>query len=467
MLRSAKRLFLVAICLLGLLGTTVVGDEGGLSTDDIAKLQESFQMDSSTRLIYNAVTNGDVKNLALNRDIVRKNNSHYTHKIKVTGITDQKSSGRCWLFAALNVLRPAVIENHNLAGFEFSQNYLAFWDKMEKANCFLEYAIEFGDRDPLDREFALLLGEPFPDGGWWSHAVNLIEKYGVVPKSVMPETNSSGSTRAMNRIIGRKLKLDAIKLREMRLAGASIEKMRAAKRKMLAEVYRLLVVNLGEPPREFSWRYEDKDSKLNEAKAYTPRKFYEDWVGVDLREYTILCNDPSNPTGRHYQVRFARTFYDREDPHYINVSIDVLKRAAIKSLLDNEPVYFGADVGNDQDGDHGIMAMNVYDYETVFGIDMSMTKAQRLLAQEGAPGHAMVLVGVDLHKDKPVKWLVENSWGTSRGEDGFWNLYDKCFDEHVYAIVVKKAYVADDVLKIFDQPSTVLPPWHPMKVLFK
>jgi len=468
MKRSAKRCLLLASFLLtGLAGTAVPADDGGLSPKDVAALRESFRMDGPTRVIYNAVTNGDVKALALNRDIVRRDNSHYTHKIKTKGVTNQKSSGRCWLFASLNVLRPAVIEKYNLDGFEFSQCYLAFWDKMEKANCFLEYAIEFGDRDPLDREVNLLLRDPFPDGGWWSHTVNLIDKYGVVPKGVMPETNSSSSTRSMNRIIGRKLKLDAIKLREMRLAREPIEGMRAAKRKMLAEVYRMLVVNLGEPPKEFSWRYVDEDSRLSEARTCTPQSFYKEWVGVDLRDYFILCNDPSNAFGEHYQVRHSRTFYDRDDPHYVNVAIDVLKRAAIESLLDGEPVYFGADVGNDQDGEHGIMALNIYDYGTLFDVDMRMSKKQRLLSLEGAPGHAMVLIGVDIKDDKPVKWLVENSWGTSRGNDGFWNLYDSCFDEHVYAVVVKKAYVPAKVLRILDQPVTVLPPWHPMMVLFK
>ena len=313
----------------------------------------------------------------------------------------------------------------------------------------------------------LLLGKPFPDGGWWSHTVNLIEKYGVVPKSVMPETNSSGSTQSMNRIIGRKLKLDAIKLRKMRRAGESIEKMRVAKKAMLAEVYRMLVVHLGEPPTEFSWRYADKDSKLSKAKPYTPQSFYKEWVGVDLREYFILCNDPSNVYGAHYQVRHSRTLYDRDDPHYINVAIDVLKRVAVKSLLDGEPVYFGADVGNDQDSEHGIMALDVFDYGTLFDIDLRMNKMQRLLSLEGAPGHAMVLIGVDLKGEKAVKWLVENSWGASRGDKGFWNLYDSCFDEHVYAVVVKKAYVPNELQKILEQPVTVLPPWHPMMVLFK
>ncbi len=465
-IRRIRRLS--AFVLLAIVATAVVSaDDGGLSPADITELQGSFHMDGRTRVIYNSVTNGDIKNLALNRDIVRRNNSHYSHKIKTEGVTDQKSSGRCWLFASLNVLRPAVIEKHNLDGFEFSQSYLAFWDKIEKANCFLEYAIELGDRDPLDRELSLLLRSPFPDGGWWSHTVNLIEKYGVVPKEIMPETNSSSNTRSMNRIIGRKLKLDAIKLGEMKRAGKSVEQMRAAKRKMLTEVYRMLVVNLGEPPREFAWRYVDKDKKLSEAKSYTPQAFYRDWVGVDLGEYFILCSDPSNDFGKHYQVRHSRTLYDRDDPHYVNVEIDVLKRAAIKSLLDDEPVYFGADVGNDQDREHGIMAMGVYDYETLFDVDLQMSKAQRLLAYEGAPGHAMVLIGVDLQDDKPVKWLVENSWGSSNGDDGFWNLYDSCFDEHVYAVVVKKTYVPKDVQKILDQPVTVLPPWHPMMVLFK
>ncbi|HEX41899.1 MAG TPA: hypothetical protein ENN81_07540, partial [Phycisphaerales bacterium] len=244
---------------------------GTLSDKDIERMQSSLKMDPQMRAMYNALTNTDISSLALNREIVRGHNELYSHKIEVKGITNQKSSGRCWLFAGLNVIRPKVIDKHKLKGFEFSQTYLAFWDKMEKANVTLELIIEMRDRDLMDREMEFVLRHPCDDGGYWESVVNLIEKYGAVPQGVMPETNSSSSTGLMNSLLSRKLRADAVKLREMHAAGEPLKKLRAAKKKMLAEVYRMLVLNLGEPPRQFEWRHEDPNSKPTAPKSYTPR----------------------------------------------------------------------------------------------------------------------------------------------------------------------------------------------------
>jgi len=364
-------------------------------------------------------------------------------------------------------MRPAVIEKYKLSSFEFSQNYLAFWDKMEKANCFLEQVIEFRDRDPLDREMEILLRDPFPDGGWWKYVVELIEKYGVVPKEVMPETRSSENTGMMNGVVGTKLRADAVKLRDMNEQGKPDTELRAEKERMLAEVYRMLVMNLGEPPTEFPWRFEDRDSVVSEIKMYTPLKFYEDFVGVDLNEYVSVFNDPTKDFGKYYRIRLSRNMYDREDVSYANVEIGVLSDAAMKSVLDDEPVWFACDVGKDQDGEHGIMAMGMYDFQSIYNTDLSMTKADRALYRQSAPNHAMVFVGVDVKDGKPVKWLVENSWGTDRGEDGYWTLYDTWFDNHVYNAIVKKKYVSKEVLDIFKQDPIILPPWDPMYSLFR
>jgi len=441
--------------------------EGALTNEDISQMRSALEMDVHTRAMYNAVTNNNIKELALNRNLLQKNNEVFSHKIKTKGVTNQKSSGRCWLFAGLNIMRPAVIEKYKLSEFEFSQNYLAFWDKMEKANCFLEYIIEFRDKDPLDREMEIILRSPFGDGGWWKYVVELIEKYGVVPKEIMPETNSSSNTGMMNKIISRKLRADAVKLRDLHIQGRSVEELRLEKKKMLADIYKMLVINLGEPPTEFKYRFEDRDSVVSSMKTYSPKSFFENFVGIDLHEYISIFNDASKDYGNHYSIRLSRNIYDGHDIDFTNVEIDKQKSIAKKSILDDEPVWFACDVGKDQNGKHGIMAMDIYDYSSIYNTSMDMTKAERALYRESAPNHAMVFVGVDINDEKPVKWLVENSWGSGKGNNGYWSLYDTWFDNHVYNIIVMKNFVPKDILKIYEMDPIILPPWDPMYSMLK
>jgi bleomycin hydrolase len=442
--------------------------EGAITIDMIDHIRTNFAMDTHTRAMYNAITNNDINTLALNRDLLRQHNDIFSHRIKTKGITNQKSSGRCWLFAGLNVLRPAVMQKYKLDKFEFSENYLAFWDKMEKANSFLEHMIEFRDRDPVDdRALEILVSDPIGDGGWWSYVVNLIDKYGVVPQEIMPETNSSEKTSGMNRLISQQLRADAVKLRKLGQEGKSVKQLRTEKTDMMAVIFRMLVMNLGEPPTEFSYRYQTSDSVVSELKTYTPQSFYQDFVGVDLHEYVSLFDDPSKVYGKHYQIRLSKNMYDKNDVDYANVEVATMKDIALKSVLDDEPVWFACDVGRDQDGKNGIMAMNIYDYNSIYNTDMTMSKADQALFRESSPNHAMVFVGVDVKDEKPVKWLVENSWGKDRGDEGYWTMYDTWFDNHVYNIIVKKKYVPEDILKIYEQPAIVLPPWDPMFSMFR
>ena len=441
--------------------SSLFADSGGLTDETIDQIRSSFKMDSHTRAMYNAITNSDITSLALNRDILRHHNEIFSHEIGAKGITNQKSSGRCWLFAGLNVLRPAVIEKYNLKSFELSQNYLAFWDKLEKANSFLEHIIEFRDRDVMDREMEFILRQPIPDGGYWENVVNLMEKYGVVPKEIMPETNSSGNTGLMNKLISRKLRADAVKLRQMYEKNKPLERLRAKKNKMLAEVYKMLVMNLGEPPCEFQWRFEDANSTISQLKTYTPKSFYDDFIGVDLHQYVDIFNDPSKLYGKHYEIALTRNLYDGDDAHFANVEMSTLKAIAVKAVLADEPLWFSCDVGKDQSREHGIMVMELFDYDSIYGTKMTMTKAQRSLFRESVPNHAMVLIGVDMQGEKPVKWLVENSWGEDKGSKGRWTLYDSWFDTNVYSIIVKKEYVPKEVLKIFEKPALKRPVWDP------
>jgi len=442
--------------------SSLFADEGALTTKVLDKFHSSFEMDTHTRAMYNSITNNDISSLALNREVLRRHNELFSHKIETKGITNQKKSGRCWLFAGLNILRPKVIENNNLESFEFSQNYLAFWDKLEKANCFLENIIEFADRDILDREMEFLLRKPIPDGGYWENVVNLVEKYGAVPQEIMPETNSSGNTSLMNDLISRKLRADAVKLRNMHKQKKPLKKIRTEKTEMLAEVYKMLVLNLGQPPSEFQWRFEDANSVVSESRNYSPKSFYKEFVGVDLRQYVDVFNDPSKEYGKHYSINLTRNIRDGDDAHFANVKMQILKDIAVKAVLDDEPIWFACDVGKDQSREHGIMAMGMFDYDSIYMTDMAMTKAERSLFRESVPNHAMVFIGVDMQKNKPAKWLVENSWGDDKGSKGLWTIYDSWFDTNVYSIIVKKKYVPKEILDIYKLPAIKLPPWDPI-----
>jgi len=436
--------------------------DGGLSIETINNIRSSFKMDDHTRSMFNAITNNDINSLALNRDLLRNHNEVFSHKIKVKGITNQKSSGRCWLFAGLNIMRPTVIRKYKLSKFELSEPYLQFWDKMEKANNFLENMIEMRDRDPLERDMEILLRNPISDGGWWKYVVALIEKYGVVPIEIMPETASSEKTGMMNKLLSRKLRAGTVVIRKSDAEGKSLEELRAEKETILAEIYKMLAVNLGEPPTEFEWRFEDQDSVVSKTKTYTPKSFYDNYIDFDLSQYVNLFNDATKEYGKHYSMRLSRNIYDGDDIDYANIDIGVLKETALKSVLDDEPVWFACDVGKDQDNKHGIMAMGIYDYDSIYETNMDLSKAERALFRESAPNHAMVFVGVDVKDKKAVKWRVENSWGTKKGKDGYWTLYDSWFDNHVYNVIVHKKYVPKDILEIFKQDPVILPPWDPM-----
>jgi len=486
---------LLQVLLLWMLASLSVSDSahargGGLSMKLIERIQSKCKMDTHARAMYNSITNNNVKDLALNRDILRRHNEFFSNKVAAKGITNQKSSGRCWLFAGLNSLRPAVIAKHKLSKFEFSQNYIAFWDKMEKANTFLQYMIDFRDRDMMDRELVTVLrGQP-GDGGYWENFADLVNKYGVVPKEIMPETNSSGNTGMMNKVLYQILRSDAVELHKMHRAGKSARELIAAKKKMLGTVYRFLVLNLGEPPREFTWRYKtkgrtpeeeeegkgeaenDEDEDGDEAGTIdgdetleitaTPKSFFDEFVRVDLNDYVNIFNDTTKDYGKHYQIRMSRNVYDGHDINYVNVDIETLKDIAIRSIRDGAAMLFAADVSYDQSSEHGIMADGLYDYQSIYNVEISLTKAERALYRSSVRNHAMTLVGVDLKDGKPTKWRVENSWGTARGSNGYWTMYDNWFDLHVYNIIVHKKYVPKEILKIRDTPAILLPPWDPM-----
>ncbi len=443
------------------------GDDAreGLTPELIKKIEGSFELNPQTRALVNAVSNNDLKELSFDREFHSRHDDLFGIKIETEGITDQKSSGRCWLFAGFNMMRPAVMEKYNLSEFKFSENYLFFWDKLEKANTFLEAVIETRDREIDDRELQTLLKNPVPDGGWWNYAVNLIEKYGAVPKSVMTETKNTSNTKRMNGELNRMTRSFAARIREAASKGATETELRASKVEMLEKVYRLLVLNMGLPPEEFTWRVENKDKKIFEKK-YTPLSFYKEAVEVDLKEYICLLDHPAYEYNKLYRIRYCRNMSDHSDMEFINVEIGKLRKYALKAVLNDEPVWFAADVGKANDTKNGILASGAYDISSLLGTETRMTKAQRVLYRESVPSHAMVFIGVDLNGAAPKKWLVENSWGTDIGNDGLWTMYDEWFDKYVYSVIVHRRHVPKDVLKILKTMPEILPAWDPMRGAF-
>ncbi|MDI6447588.1 aminopeptidase C [Anaerobaca lacustris] len=476
------------------LSAGAAAQDGALAPSQIERIRSEFQMDAHTRAMRNALTGASVRDIAENREIVAAHNDQFSHKIKTKGISNQKSSGRCWMFAGFNTIKPVVLNRLDLDSFEFSHIYLQFWDKMEKANSFLEYMIEYRDRDLQDRDMVFLLKDPAPDGGYWENFVDLVTKYGVIPRETMAETASSENTGMMNRALARLLRKSAAELREIYQETGSVRKMRDAKPKMLAEVYRVLVLNLGEPPEEFSWRHkakgkaakgdEEKSEKEDDSaedrasdkkddgyqveqdwsalRTFTPESFYDEFVGLDLHQYVNVANDPIRPKGGHYEIAMTRNLYDGRNASYVSVDIQILKDLVVKVLLSNQPVYFAADVSPDQNSKTGIMARNLYDYESVYALNMGLNKTERLLLRDSTINHGMAFIGVDLVEGKAVKWLVENSWGSDRGRGGLWTMYDDWFDDNVYNIIVHRDDLPDEVRKILAQPTEKLPVWDPM-----
>ncbi len=439
----------------------------GISKEVLIELKKSLNTESSfNKALINAITQNSIRGLSKNKSVRDKLfDRNFSITLKNRGVTNQKSTGRCWLFAALNILRYKVAERFNLKSFELSQSYNFFYDKLEKANLFLEKIIETRKKDINDREVVFLLKNPIPDGGQWNMAVELIKKYGVVPKEVMPETYHSSNSRDINRILSTLLRKYAVKLRETK---ATEKKLRKIKIDMLKNVYKILVYTLGNPPETFQWRYKRKDGTLSEWKKYTPKSFYEEFLGEKLDEYVVVYNYPAKPYNKLYSISIDRNMADRRDLTFINLPVKELKKLSLKMLKDlKEPVWFGCDVGKELWSKEGIMAPDVFDYKSLLGVDLKMTKRERVLYRESIPTHAMVFVGVDLSKDgEPVKWLVENSWGEKAGKSGMYVMYDKWFSYYMYEIVVPKSILTPEQKKILKMKPEKLPPWDPMYDFF-
>jgi bleomycin hydrolase len=432
-------------------------DENGLN-----KMREQFHSDKTATARMNAVSSNNIRKLSLNRENLGKLDMHFSNRIETAGITDQKSTGRCWLFTGLNVFRAKVINENNLSDFSFSHNFNFFYDQLEKANLFLEGIINTTDKPLDDKRVEWLFKSPIGDGGQWTGVADIIGKYGLVPSDVFPESFNSENTSLMSRMIRRKLREDGMNLRQMADEGKKEKELREEKEKMLADIYQMLAISLGEPPTEFQWRYEDKDGKLSEMKNYTPKSFYDEFVGIELDDYVMFMNDPSREYGKLYEIDYDRHIIEGKNWKYINLDIEKIKEFAKSSILSGEAMYFSCDVGKQFDKNHGTLDINNYDYDNLFGVDFGMDKKMRIQTYESGSTHGMALVAVDIVEGKIAKWLLENSWGDSGFDNGYLIMTDEWFNEYMFRLVVNKKFIDAETLKILDQEPTLLPPWDPM-----
>ena len=441
-----------------------------ISKELLVQYKSNYEKDSVNKAIAGAVARVGLQEASLNNETLRIHNGYFSDETKRGEITSQKSSGRCWMFAALNAARVKTINELNLETIEFSQNYMLFWDKLEKSNYFLESILETLDEPLNGRLVAHILSNPVQDGGQWDMFAGLLRKYGAVPKDVMPETFHSSNTQGLVAQLTRRLRKYAQILRVEHKNGKDIASLRKIKEGFLSEVYSLLVKALGVPPEKFDFEYREKgdDKKFHKDCNLTPQEFFKKYIGWNLDDKISLINAPTDdkPYGRAYTVKFLGTVKEEKPICYINVPIEVLKEAAIKSIKAGEAVWFGCDVGKMSVRKEGIMDMDIYNYGLTIGSLPEFSKAERLDYGESLLTHAMVFTGVDLDKDgKPIKWQVENSWGDEHGRKGIFSMSDAWFEEYNYQIMVDKKYVDKKWLKALDSPVIALEPWDPMGAL--
>lgn len=464
--------------------------DGAVAVDQVRDWNESVGSEPAVRVATNAATVTDVDKLTLNRGAVTALDTSVSHKVDDWAVADQKRSGRCWIFAGLNSLRAAVMSKENIKDFQFSQGFVHFYDKLEKANHFLVAMDQLADRELDDRTVQRLLSQPVEDGGQWNMFVAVIEKYGVVPKYAMPETWSSEHTASLNRDLHTVLRRGALRVRAAAGApesGASRDDAAvvAAREETLRAVHRVLTVHLGVPPESFVWQYRDKDGGFHRDGEFTPQEFGEAYLPEDLGDYVCVVNDPRNGYNHAYTVDRLGNVVGAPKVTYLNAEIDVLKRAAIASVVDGHPVWFGCQTTAFTDREKGYWASDLYDRAGFYGLDaeqMEMDKADRLRTGESLMEHAMVFTGVDLPDENvsssadlpataeeiaPRRWRVENSWGDEKADKGFWTMADNWFAPYVFEIAVPPRYLPDELLAARDEEPTVLPAWDPMGALAK
>ncbi len=433
-----------------------------ITRKQVAELRKGFDAESSNKVAQNAVTNVQLPDLTLNRDLVQDIDDSFSTKLDDWKVTAQMRSGRCWLFATLNLLRVGAMKKMNLKNFEFSQAHIHFWDKFERANHLLEAVIETSDRPVDDRTIHFLLSDPIGDGGQWNMAMNLIRKHGLVPKSAYPESNSSSATRWMNAELKNILRSSACEIRAIVDGGGSIDEARAHKEKRIADIWNMLCIHLGTPPKTFNWQWRDKDNEFHRNGRMTPQQFAAEFVDIDWENYVCIVNDPRNEYYQRYTVDFLQNVAGGPPVVYLNVPSKEMKGITQKLLEDGMPVWMGCDVGKGMDRKRGLWDAELFDVGGLYGVEYGMDKADRLRHNQTMMTHAMLFTGVDVVNGRPRRWRVENSWGQDTGQKGYYTMNDSWYDQYMFEIAAPTSYLNEKMQAGLETEPVVLPAWDPM-----
>jgi len=437
-----------------------------LGEKELLEIKSAFVKDPGTVAIQNFVSGDkDFKAKTLNRENQGKVDHYFKYKVNVKGITNQQSSGRCWMFTSMNALRPSVMEKYSLTEFDFSHNYNQFWDVLEKSNLFLENIIATAYKDMDDREVVKFFSSPVDDGGVWNLFYNVAEKYGVVPQSVMPETANSNNTSQMMSVLNERLRAGGYAIRSLTRLRATKEHveglMRAEKIAIMKDIYRVLAICLGEPPAEFTWRYKTKDGDVKSLST-TPKEFYKEVIPASYSpdNFIMVMNDPTREYYKIYEIKNYRNTIEGINWRYLNLPNEEIKLSALASIKNNEPLYASCDVGKQLDREAGILDLNNYNYDKLFGIKIDMDKRARILTRQSGSSHAMLLIACDTDdKDIPLKWEFENSWGTTAGHNGYLTFTDDWFSEYLFRVVINRQYLSPKAISALGQEPIQLPVW--------
>lgn len=434
-----------------------------ITSSMLEELRTNYEADEKARVVRNALTKNDIGTISRRLEGTADNPNIFSIDLKTMPVTNQMQSGRCWIFSSMNFLREKVGKKYNIKEFELSQNYIAFFDKLEKANWFMECTLNEIDNPINSEKMRFLLEWAVGDGGQWNMIQSLVKKYGLCPKSAMPETYQSSHTRNMNLILNRRLRKFVIDTRK-----ADKKDIPSLKQQALKEIYSLIASCFGLPPKEFTFEYEDKDGKHHAEYHVTPLDFYNQYLGTDLDDYINCINAPTSdkPYHKTFTVEYLGNVVGGNDICLLNLPMDEFKQATVEQLMSGEPVWFGCDCGPDSDRESGLWDDEQNDYEHTFDIDLSMSKAEMLDSMESAMNHAMMFTGVNLDEaGKPNRWKIENSWGDKVANKGYFIGSDTWFDKYMYVVAINKKFLSKEALDALNEKPIEVSPWDPFGTL--
>jgi len=433
-----------------------------LTQSALAAMRAKQATDPVGPVLTRTITKNGLKAASYDQTAASRLDRTFSVEVPTGKVSNQKHSGRCWEFSLLNTLRHKFAAKNHVKDFELSESYLFFWDKIERANSFYRN-VEQTARQPInDRLVQFLFDNPGEDGGQWAMAAGLVQKYGVVPASAMPETYNSNNTSDFQAVLSRKLRKDGLKLRQLVMNGASEAELQSLEKSMLQEVYRLAVYAFGEPPTKFDLEYRDDDKTYHRVADLTPQAFFKDYFATDLDDYVVVTNSPDKPLNQLYSLPDEDNIIGGKKITFLNVDMGVLTDVAVQQLQAGETIWFGNDVLRQLDRKAGYLDAHLYETAKLIGVNDHLTKAQRLQTGEGEVSHAMTLTGVDLVDDTPTKWKVENSWGTANGDQGYFVMSQDWFNDYVYEVVVHKRFLAPEYQALLTEPAKRLPAWDPL-----